>query len=136
MKIEKDTVIAIPLENGSYKLAHIVYASTYFKDVILMAFFPGLFEEPVLPKQGPDSYEAQTMYTGVDSIKKGKWLVLGKLDVPQYAPISKRIVAGEVWVEDKCIGSVSDKDRASLPKMLTIGYKIIVKRLLNNESNN
>jgi hypothetical protein len=128
-KVDLGAVVAIPLSEGGYKLAQVIYASSYFKDVILLAFLPGISKNPELPIDIFNEYVGECIYTGSGIIRKGHWLLLGYAELPKAVPEAKRIVAGDVWLNDECIGPASETDYLDLPKMRTVGYKIIEKRI-------
>jgi hypothetical protein len=55
--------------------------------------------------------------------------VVGNLPLRQNeVGVAKRIVAGDVWLEDQNLGRPSDKEIKNLPKMLVLGATVVEKK--------
>lgn len=127
MNLNAGDLIAIPV-GDKFGFAKVIYASEYFKDVILLRLFKGLSDAEA-SQNFPDSRApAALYYTSSDPIKKGRWKRVGQQEVSlEEKAMSKRLVGGTVWIEDVHIGPASDEDMSTLPKMLTYGYRLIEK---------
>lgn len=129
MQPKAGDLIAIP-SAGRFGVAKVLFCSQYFSQVILIGLFRSTFEElnsidAALLTEPMDLY-----YTGSDPIAAGKWPVVGYRELQANEKLlSKRIVAGDVWVEDRHIGAASEQDLAALPKMLTYGARLIEKAI-------
>lgn len=120
-------IYAIPAK-GRFAFGKIIYASEYFQDLILVRFFEKAFTSADEKPEDLSSLPSRGIYTGIDSIKGGDWRKVGfALVSEEERTMSKRIVAGDVWIEDKCLGEASDTDLATLPKMLVLGSRLVEK---------
>lgn len=120
-------VYAIP-GGGKFALGKIVFASEYFKDVILIRLFEKSFLSLTELPSEMDSLSSRQMFTGAESIKKGGWKIVGNAPVSDAEKaMSRRIVGGDVWVEDDHLGPASEQDIASLKNMDIYGYRLIEK---------
>lgn len=126
MKIKEGGIFLIP---GVSKcgVAKVIYLSEYFKDVILIKLYRTSYSNQETVSI-PDDAEYSLYYTGIDSVKKGKWKYTGCESVnASEKQLSKRIVGGDVWVEDQYIGIASEEELAELPRMQTYGFRLIEK---------
>ncbi|GLR00033.1 hypothetical protein [Dyella mobilis] len=127
MKPQVGDLIAIPSDDR-FGVAKVLFCSEYFSEVILIGLFRRTFAMPNSPDipliEGPmDLY-----YTGDSSIATGAWPVVGhQALLPGESSLSRRIVGGDVWDEDRHLGPASPQDLATLPKMLTQGARLIEK---------
>lgn len=111
-------------------LAKVIYTSNYFKDVILIKLYLSPVEADKVPSNYLVDSDFKLIYTGKDSVKKSTWNLIASQQVSaDEKKLTKRIVAGDVWVGDDMIGKASDSDLEKLPKMLTLGYKLIDKKV-------
>ena len=127
MSLKPGDVILIPAAHH-FGLAKVIYCSEYFKDVVLIRLFKTAYSDSnieVLPSAGA---EADLYYTSADPVRKGLWKKVGVQPVSEAERLmSKRIVGGDVWLEDKHIGQASEHDLATLPSMRSFGYRLIEK---------
>ncbi len=115
---------------GKNALAKVIYTSNYFKDVILIKLYLSSIEADKVPSNYLVDSDFKLIYTGKDSVKKSNWNLIASQQVSaDEKELTKRIVAGDVWVGDDMIGKASDSDLEELPKMLTLGYKLIDKKV-------
>jgi hypothetical protein len=120
-------IYAIP-GGGKFAFGKIIYSSEYFKDVILVLFFEKAFSSPSQALSEFYSLPAREIYTGVDSIEKGGWLLVTSVPVSESEKtMSRRIVGGDVWIEDRHIGPASNADLTTLKNMDIYGYRLIEK---------
>ncbi|TFW27000.1 hypothetical protein [Duganella callida] len=118
-------VIAIPSGAG-FGIAKVLYASKYFRNVILLKLYHIAFHEE-MPELGSE-IPADLYYTSSEPIKSGRWKIIGFQSASDTERLmSKRTVAGDVWDGDECLGVASEHELETLPKMQTYGYKLIEK---------
>lgn len=111
---------------GSTAPAHVEFCSSYFRRVILVKLYLTLRGAESVPP--PPGAEFVLYYTSADSITRGGWERVGHLSVTEEdRALSRRIVGGEVWEEDRCLGPASEEDSAALPQMLTFDFRLIEK---------
>jgi hypothetical protein len=125
LNITPGTIISIPCDK-SYVVAKILYVSEYFKNTALLKIYSHRFpiDDSYADALNEDFFEL--VHTGVDLIKKGKWNVLANVPLSISESQSlKRIVGGDVWDADKCIGAASDADLSALPKMRVFNVKAV-----------
>ena len=126
MKVKEGDIFTIP-GTSNFGVAKVIYLSEYFKDVILIKLYQVSYDSQV-DISIPEGAEFSLYYTGIDSVKKGKWEYLGCEAVgAEEKQLTKRIVGGDVWIEDQHLGTASEKERVELPKMQTYGYRLIEK---------
>ena len=114
-----------------YVAAKVLYLSKWFKDLILL----GLYKEPLSDLAMPASLSskfAQMVYTSQEPILKGRWNSVGHEPLlPWQTGLAKRIVGGEVWLGDECLGAASKADFDELPRMQALGAALVEKRALS-----
>jgi hypothetical protein len=119
-------LIAIP-SDARVGLAKVTYVSQFFREVVLLKLY-----RTTLPK-GVEHFpsaevEADLYYTSSRPILSGRWRIVGFEPLSDAEQLmSKRTVAGDIWVADECLGEASERDLETLPKMLTYGFKLIEK---------
>ncbi len=125
-KLPTGTIVLIPYES-TFAIAKVLYVSKYFKNVALFKVFSKRItdaNEYTFRLSDVDDYEL--IYAGVDLIKKKKWEIINREPLSDFELLeSKRIVAGDIWVEDKCLGSASDKELKEFPKMRVLNFKFV-----------
>jgi hypothetical protein len=127
MQAKVGDLVVIPSADR-FGVAKVLFCSEYFSEVILIGLFRRTFavsNSPEIPLiEGPmDLY-----YTSGSSIATGAWPVVGhQALLPSESSLSRRIVGGDVWDEDRHIGPASPHDLATLPKMLTHGTRLVEK---------
>lgn len=117
VKVVEGAIVSIPFES-TYGVCKVLYVSKYFKNIALLKVFSEKLDKtqkhPIILKS--DSFEL--IYTATKLIKNGTWPIIGteplsKLD----REANKRIVGGDVWVADECMGGATDSELKSLPEM-------------------
>jgi hypothetical protein len=127
MSLKPGDVILIPAADH-FGLAKVIYCSEYFKDVVLIRLFKVVYSSANIEALPNADAEADLYYTSADPVRKGLWKKVGVQTVSEAERMmSKRIVGGDVWIEDKHIGSASEHDLATLPSMRNFGYRLIEK---------
>ena len=125
--VEIGEIVLIPA-GAIYVPAKVLYRSNYYTDHILL----GLLKQAVPAQHMPRELSveiAQQVYTSQEPILKGRWHSVGHQSLlPQQVGLAKRIVGGEVWFEDQCLGPATEVDFKSLPKMQGLGAALVEKR--------
>jgi hypothetical protein len=125
MAAREGEILSIPFEDGREALCRILYASTYFKNVVLIGCYGARsdkFSTNKLITTGPKV----ALYTGWSKA----WAIIGYEPVAEHEiSLSRRIVAGDIWEGDRHLGKATDGELASLPKMEVYGQRILLKRL-------
>ena len=112
-------------------VAKIIYLSKYFKDVILLRTYPLVVSFSVETIELPKDFEKELLiYTGNQKIKMEKWRKLNNISVTdEEKKMSKRIVGGDVWIEDECMGNATEQDYQILLHMDVDGTKLVENRM-------
>ena len=117
-------VILIPA-GEQFVPAKVLYRSKYFRGVILIGLYNLLVEPQEQVEELPEKISV-LLYTGRDPITAGRWPCINNFGLrASEEGHTKRIVGGEVWVEDRCEGVASDEDIKQLPKMLVKGATLV-----------
>jgi hypothetical protein len=127
LKVTVGDIALVPTGDGRAIPAKVIYASSYFKDVILLALYRSVATEgePIPTLESP----ALLIYTSQAPISKGRWPKAGYAQVnDQERHLAKRIVAGDVWLADECLGPASVEDHRTLPKMVVAGAGLVEER--------
>ena len=129
--IKLGDIILIPIDGDRCGIAKIIYLSKYFKDVILLNIYPLIanFSEKVIELSAniPDEL---LIYTGNQNIKTEEWKKLNNIMVTdEEKRLSTRIVGGEVWIEDECIGTATEQDRKKINRMGVDGTKLVEDKI-------
>jgi hypothetical protein len=96
-KVHIGDVVLVPA-SGGFILAQVLYVSKRFKNVILLGMCSALTVEKKLPLELPSQFSA-LLYTSQEPITKGRWSVVGDMPLSdEDRALSKRIVAGDVWL--------------------------------------
>ena len=120
-------VIALRLPDRLF-LGKVIFVSTVFRDVILLALFRAdtLGYDQPLSSREPDLL----IYTSKKCIGATGWERVG------FEPVSsserqrsRRIVGGEVWLADEELGQASATDWKTLPRMDVFGCTAVEARL-------
>jgi len=120
--------IALIPTGEMYVPCKVLYLSHYFKDVILLGIYGFRHDKADMPIDLPDGF-AHLVYTSQVPILKNCWLSVGHeaLRITQQR-MSKRIVGGDVWLEDDYLGPASDSDIQTLPRMSVLGTLLVERR--------
>ena len=120
-------LIAIP-SAGRFGIAKVLFCSEYFAQVVLLGLFRRSFDAVESPDIAVLNWPMDLYYTGSSPIAAGLWPVVGyQALLAGESSLSRRIVGGDVWDEDRHLGPASQHDLATLPKMLTHGTRLIEK---------
>jgi hypothetical protein len=127
-RFKRGDVLRRDLDGGAVAVVRVVYVSSYFKQLVLVSLFDGanVREPSDVLSQRP----VAQFFTGRDSLQEEEgWEQIGSTppSVTDRAS-SRRILAGDVWVEDECLGPAEGAD-LSLPNMLVYGSRILRKKM-------
>ncbi|MGY4397008.1 hypothetical protein ACVWZA_002199 [Sphingomonas sp. UYAg733] len=121
------SVLAIPT-NGGAVLAKVIFASSYFADVVAIKLYPGAIANSGSMVGDTESRPFEVYFTSGSALRSKRWKVLGQVEITDgERKLTKRTAGGEVWIEDKHLGIADDNQLAELPKMLVHGPKLIEK---------
>lgn len=119
-------VVLIPAAGG-FAVAKVLYLSHYYKNVVLLGIAKHKVQDLNFTS-APRDFDAR-LYTSQVPIQEGRWSVVGNLPLTQKeVGMAKRIVAGDVWLEDQNLGPPSEQEMSSLPKMLVLGASVVERR--------
>ena len=129
MKVTDGVLVSIPC-NNYFVVGKVLYISQYFKNVILLKVYRKQFSET--PKYDEtfaiESFEL--FYTGASLIKKEKWVAIGSEAITSdEKQLNKRVVGGDVWLADDCLGTATDNDLKNLPKMKVFNVNAIPNKV-------
>jgi hypothetical protein len=125
MAAREGDIFTIPLEGGREALCRVLYASSYFKNVVLIGFYGARSDKFSTSGQVSASPKA-LIYTGWSKT----WPVIGHEPVANHESVlSRRIVAGDVWEGDRHVGQATEVEWAALSKMEVYGHRILVRQL-------
>lgn len=120
--------LIIPADDKSL-VAKVIFASTYFSNVIALKLFVGSSADKTLDLTSVEDLPFEVHYTGAQPIRSKRWLVVGKGHISSLErELTRRTAGGETWIEDVHIGPSTDADLQMLPKMLVVGAGLIEKR--------
>jgi hypothetical protein len=125
--VREGDVFLIPVAEGRYAVAKILWLSTRGKNVILVgACTKATVGEEAMPKPVPP-WDVR-LFTGSQLVGT-EWPLVGHDDAPIDPDVSRRIYIGMVWVRDERLHEASPKEAASLPHEAIRGFGNVVKKL-------
>lgn len=120
-------ILAIPI-GDRFALGKIVFVSSRFKNVMLIRLFQTVVPHAQLPKELSRVFLDGVIFTGIQAVENGRWPLIGQVPVdPAEIELSRRIVAGRVYLGDEELGRASLEDERRLPQMDVDGA-ILVER--------
>lgn len=129
-KIKPGSIFAIP-GGDHFGAAKVIYVSERYQDVFLIKLLLKKFDSVGAIDLDCQFESSALYYVGVESIKKGKWKLLGEQVVSDVErALSKRIVGSDVWIEDRHIGPATDDDLKRLKHMDIYGWRLIEKAVM------
>lgn len=118
-------IVSIPC-GGYYVIAKVLYVSSYFKNTALLKIYQHRIPVGCSYTDAINEDSFELTHTGIASIKKGGWAILGHMSLSVSDSQSmKWIVGGDVWDADNCLGAASDADLSTLPRMRVFNVKAI-----------
>jgi len=126
--VEVGEIVLVPVDNGEYRLGKVLYLSQRYKDVILLALYNVTVAEATLPLSLPPEHSL-LVYTSQVPIQKKRWLSVGGGELRENEKgLARRIVGGQVWLEDQELGPAGEKDNRTLPRMQVLGAGLVEKK--------
>jgi hypothetical protein len=126
--VDVGDIILIPVES-KFVPAKVLYLSQRYKNVILL----GIYNLRTLAKEFPKTLPAcfgLMVYTSQDPVLKKRWISIGHQPLlTGQDGVAKRIVAGDVWLNDQHLGAATENDRRSLPQMDVLGAGLVEKKV-------
>jgi hypothetical protein len=108
-------------------MGKVLYLSHEFKNVVLLGLYDLTLAEPFLPSTWPSRFY-EKVYTSQRMIQDGDWPIVGfEALKDEEKGVARRIVGGEVWLDDQELGTATKEDWAHLPKMLVAGAGLVEK---------
>lgn len=123
-------LVAIPIPSGKTALAHVLLASSVFKDLVLLGVFDFLFDGLKIPDPLPKSYAFEPVYTSSIGVRKLHWRVAGNRELThEEANLSLRVTGGQVWLGDTCLRDAMPEDYQTIRQMVVFGYPYLMKKI-------
>jgi hypothetical protein len=129
IKVELGGLYIVP-GSDRFALAKVIFKPKDFRNVILIQLHREAYATflDVKPALSSIKNDANLYYTGDAAIKSGCWKIIGVEAISEAErSLTKRIIGGSVWIEDKCIGPASAEDFFSLKKMDIHPYRLVEK---------
>ena len=121
------SLVKIPAQDG-IGLAKVIFLSEYFAEMICLKLYKKRLPEDASITAADFSGPFDLYYTGLNGFKKKRWSVVANEPVPETErTLTHRTAGGEVWVGDNHLGTATESDLATLPKMLVHGGGLIEK---------
>jgi hypothetical protein len=127
-KLSEGDVILIPVAEGRYAVAKILWISLRTKHLILIGVSTkSTIDTVAMPKVAP--HDDVRYFTGSQPVGT-EWPIVGHDDTPIDPDVSRRrSAAGMVWVRDEMLHEATEDEIAKLPIDRISGTGILVKRL-------
>jgi hypothetical protein len=108
--------------------AKVLYRSNYFKDLVLLGLYAVAARLGEVPSE-PLSRPAVLVYTSQQPALKGRWVLDGRQPLSEdERGRARRIVGGDVWLNDECLGPASEAEMKQLPRMQALGAALVEKK--------
>lgn len=121
------SLVTIPANDG-LGVAKVIFQSERYANTICLKLYRKRFPDGNSIRQSDFSGHFDLYFTSLDGFKKKRWEIVANESVSSdERALTRRTSGGEIWVEDTHLGPASDTDLATLPKMLTHGFKLIEK---------
>lgn len=128
-KFEPGTIISIPCDSY-YVVAKILYISDYFRNITLLKIYSHRIPLEKSYSEILNTGSFELIYTSTNLIKKGKWNVLERIPLSSAdKEYQKRIVGGDVWDGDNCLGPASDHELNILKNMDVFNVNSVEKKV-------
>lgn len=123
--VDRGDMIAIPTTDGREVFAQVSWASSYYKDVIQIAFVRCASESEL---QGTLTFVEPTLFSAATVVRQRRWR---KLTTHQqlYEPFPPVFYsAGGIFRGDEFLREAVDDERASLPILSVLGAQLVENR--------
>lgn len=134
-RVNVGDLYAIP-SGQVFGLAKVIFRSLRYKNVILIRLYHERASDPQgLRAPDPKAHSA-LYYTGIQAAQHGSWIHLGQQVVTvEELSMTKRVSAGEVWIEDTHLGRATEQDMKTLKRMDVYGHVLISEAVTRNTGN-
>lgn len=125
--VKHGDLFELPLASGSRALCRIAFKSGYFRNVVLIGV-RGITGagDPKEQSKGPPVF---SIYGSSASLRSGKWVFLQRTAQRQEdAELSKRLVAGDIWIENQCLGPAASGSHG-VPEMDVYGDGVLARKV-------
>jgi hypothetical protein len=123
--VKHGDVFELPLVSGERALCRITYKSRYFRNVVQIAVhgLAGAADPELLSEGKP----VAVFYGSSVCLRDGRWRFVSRTAPrPEDVWLSKRLVGGDVWIEDDHVGPPAPGDEG-LAQMDVYGDKLLAK---------
>jgi hypothetical protein len=128
-KVALGEIILIPI-SGGFVQAKILFLSKRDKDVMLLGIYTYSLDmkQYAVPVVGDF---AATYYASKQAILKGKWSSTGIIEPLSETEhqLSKRVDAGNLWLENQYLGPATHEDERTFPQMDVYGSALLEKKV-------
>lgn len=133
---QEGDIVEIPLPDGRTAIGWILHISQHFKNAVGFVVFgiKGQLRDDVVSEFGSTNPRSMKVlgpvYTHMDAIKHYNWKVLAHQPVSDdKRMLTKRNVAGGVYVGDDYIGSVEEVGDPNVNPMLAMGMPVVYSEI-------
>jgi hypothetical protein len=131
-------IVEIPLPDGRTAIGWIIHISEHFKDAVGLLVFGvkgQVREDAVFDQKTGDPSTMKVLgplYTNIHAIKHYGWKTIQNQPLSESKRLlTKREVAGGVYIGDQYIGSVDELGERNLPRMLVYGMAALCNEIEN-----
>lgn len=129
-RVKEGDFYIVPTNEETSILCRVLYKSNYFKHVALVVSYGVYNEKQSLSEQSPVS---SPLYTTVQPKNIATWQFLENTLISETELLlSKRIVGGEVWLGDECLGTPTKQEEKILQQMEVYGDRIFLNEITKN----
>jgi hypothetical protein len=122
-------IVLIPVRTDTYAVAKVLFLSRRYKGVMLLGVSKTrTVATRTVPDPLPVDYELR-IYTGVRLVGPDAWPVVGHDPSPVDPDVSRRRIAGAVWVGDEWQGAATDEDLRNLPEQGVAGRAAVENQI-------
>ena len=126
-RVKEGDFYIVPINEETSILCRVLYKSSYFKHVALVASYGAYDEEQPLSEQSP---VGTPLYTTVQPKLITTWQFLENTPISKLEHLlSKRIVGGEVWLGDEHLGNPTKIEEKTLRQMDVYGDHIFINAI-------
>jgi len=127
MKTLAGSTLIIPAATG-FGLAKVIFESERYVNTIGIKLFQKRFRDRSQIEGADFQGGFDVYYTSGYGLTRGDWVIFGAEDVTdEERALTKRIIAGSLWVEDTHLGVATEDDYATVDRFIAKGYKLIEK---------
>ena len=116
-------LIGVPLDNDLNAVCVVLWQSSYFRNLITL----GISATQIPSGQYPNQLDSviSLIDTGANVVRAGYWQIGSSVDVTIPSGFSTRIVAGNVWCDDRPIRDPTSDDIRNVPPFGCAGMGLV-----------